>query len=369
VLDRRSLLTAILTGALASPVIVGCSDDGTGGTGGLNGTSGQDAVARHPALAPPQDAVTVLGLDVTTTGPPGRAAALALLRRIDDRGHPGTMVGFGASLFDRAGVPTARPAALTAMPPFVGDVLDPARTGGDLLLHVEADDVDQARDRAKQLTQGLTGLTVRWQLAGGRDDNRVQNGRPLVRNPFGYTEGHGNAPAASALAAAEVLIPRTPGEPGWTAGASLLAVRVVRLARELWNTDDQAQQDRIMGRHRDGSWLDGRPATAEPAFADDPDGAVTPLDSHVRAVNPRTPGKAAPRLMRRGWAYSAGLTAQGQPDEGILFMAYQADFEAGFARAQRRLQTEALTPYVLATGGGYFAVPARRPAGGWAAVL
>ena len=48
---------------------------------------------------------------------------------------------------------------------------------------------------------------------------------------------------------------------------------------------------------------------------------------------------------------------------------YQADYETGFALAQRRLPTEALNPYVLATGGGYFIVPARRPATGWQSVL
>jgi deferrochelatase/peroxidase EfeB len=283
------------------------------------------------------------------------------------------MVGFGATLFERVGVPNARPSALTAMPPFVGDVLDPARTHGDLLLHVEGDDPDQALKRARAVLKGVDGLAVRWQLTGRRDDNHVQNGRPIVRNPFGYTEGHGNAPVASGRAAAEVLIPRIPGEPEWTAGASLLAVRMVRLARQLWEVDGQANgqrsQDRIIGRHRDGSWLDGRPSTADPAFADDPDGAVTPLDAHVRKVNPRTPGQAEPRMMRRSWAYTAGRTREGQPDEGILFMAYQADYRAGFQLAQHRLGTEALTPYVLAVGGGYFAVPARRPAGGWASVL
>jgi hypothetical protein len=45
---------------------------------------------------------------------------------------------------------------------------------------------------------------------------------------------------------------------------------------------------------------------------------------------------------RRGWAHSAGQTTSGQPDEGLLFMAYQADYESGFALAQRRLQGEAM---------------------------
>lgn len=74
-------------------------------------------------------------------------------------------------------------------------------------------------------------------------------------------------------------------------------------------------------------------------------------------------------MLRRSWAYSGGKTLAGQVDEGIVFMAYQADYETGFALAQRRLQGEAMTPYLLTVGGGYFAVPARRPTAGWESIF
>ena len=74
-------------------------------------------------------------------------------------------------------------------------------------------------------------------------------------------------------------------------------------------------------------------------------------------------------MLRRSWAYDAGTTPEGQADSGILFMAYQADVETGFELAQRRLQGEAMAPYVLTVGGGYFIVPARRPDAGWESIF
>jgi hypothetical protein len=73
-LDRRSVLRAIVAGAMVAPVVAGCSE---------GPERSKDARARHPALAPPQNAVAVIVLDLRSVGSAGRAAALALLRRID----------------------------------------------------------------------------------------------------------------------------------------------------------------------------------------------------------------------------------------------------------------------------------------------
>jgi deferrochelatase/peroxidase EfeB len=352
---RRAVLAWCFSGALLGAGLAGCA--------------GAEAKARHPALAPPQDACVVLGLEARGEGTPARQAVLDLLARVDDSDDVGTMVGFGASLFERYADQRAFPVGLTVMPPFVGDVLDPQRTHGDLVLQVEAEDAVTAARRADELLRGLSQLQVRWQVAGRRDSNLVAGGRPLMRNPFGYVEGHGNAPALSATAAGDVLVPRRVGDPEWLAGSSFLVVRVVQLARGLWDADSEDQQDRIVGRRRDGRWLDGRAATVAPDFGSDPEGAVTPLDSHVRRANPGTPGEGRARMLRRSWAYSSGATGAGLPDEGVVFMAYQADYETGFALAQRRLQGEAMTPYMLTVGGGYFVVPARRPVAGWESIF
>jgi Dyp-type peroxidase family len=147
-------------------------------------------------------------------------------------------------------------------------------------------------------------------------------------------------------------------------GGTYLVVRIVRLSREIWDGEPRHLQERIIGRRADGRWLDGTSAAGEPDFTKDPDGATTPLDSHVRLANPRTPG-SEPRLVRRSWNYRAQPTGTGMPDEGVLFMCYQADIEAGFATVQRRLAGQAMNPYVLTVGGGYYVVPPADRPGPW----
>jgi len=162
--------------------------------------------------------------------------------------------------------------------------------------------------------------------------------------------------ADPATDAADHVLLRRSGR-AWAVGGSYLELRVIRMAHELWNADDVDKQERIIGRRTDGRWLDGSAPFDEPWFAADPEGAVTPLDSHVRKVNPRTPGQPAPRLLRRSWSYAGGTAAGGNPDEGMVFMAFQNDLAAGFLRAPERLRGEALGPYLLPMGGGYFVVP------------
>ncbi|NUT46092.1 MAG: hypothetical protein HOV94_02060, partial [Saccharothrix sp.] len=266
---------------------------------------------------------------------PRRAGAGAFLRTdnaaplLDLRGEGDVLVGLGPRL--APGTP-----GLTAMPAFPGDVLLPERANTDAFLQVEGDDEERCAQRLTDLLAALPGATATWRTAVRRDTA----GDGLQRNPFGFVEGQTNTDA--------ILLP---------SGESLLAVRVIRLARQLWDADTPEHQRRVIGRHPDGTWLDGAPPHATPDYAADPTGATIPLDSHARTMNPRTPGVEPPHMLRRSWTYQAPPTPQGTPDEGVVFMAFQDDFARGFALAQSRLTADALNPYLLAVGGGYFTVP------------
>ena len=48
------------------------------------------------------------------------------------------------------------------------------------------------------------------------------------------------------------------------------------------------------------------------------------------------------------------MTKNGQLDQGLLFIAYQADLEAGFITVQNKLNGEPLEEYIKPVGGGYF---------------
>ncbi|MCB1486094.1 MAG: Dyp-type peroxidase, partial [Bauldia sp.] len=103
-----------------------------------------------------------------------------------------------------------------------------------------------------------------------------------------------------------------------------------------------------------------------PDYASDPDGAVTPLDAHIRLANPRTHASRENLLLRRPFNYSNGVTKAGQIDQGLLFITFQADLEKGFIAVQNKLNGEPLEEYIKPVGGGYFFVlPGVREPGGY----
>ncbi|WP_229701344.1 Dyp-type peroxidase [Streptomyces camponoticapitis] len=283
-------------------------------------------------------------------GEVGRAVrALVEGARSDDGGDTLVAFGLGTSLFEGAG--SRAPRQLRVMPSFAGDLLDPAQSHGDLLVRVAGEDAAAVRKAVADVKAVATevGWTVRWGIDGFRADNRVEESRALARNPFHFTEGFGN-PETEREVADRALVREGQGEPAWAVGGSYQVVRVIRFATELWDKDSVPEQERIMGRRRDGKWLDGASVGEEPNFAADPKGRQTPLDSHVRLAAPdrRNP----PPIVRRSYSYD-----RGDGDAGIIFNCYQRDLAKGFEAVQKRLEGEALAKYVLTTGGGYFFVP------------
>ncbi|MFF1919436.1 Dyp-type peroxidase [Streptomyces sp. NPDC058221] len=344
VLKRRSVVVGSVIGGVA-----------LAGGGALLGKRAFDAVADSARVAPEgllERAVAprtvVISIDAGSRATEGLESDLRRVVRSVNAVRSDVLdagVGLGASLVRGE----ARPRQLTAMPVFAGDVLDPARSHGDLLIQFSGQDRTSIAAAAERVLKELAGWRVRWRIEGFRAENRVESGRGLARNPFHFTEGFGNPDDVRGVAD-RALVRADQGEPDWAVGGSYQVVRVVQLATELWDKDSVHEQERIIGRRRDGRWLDGTPDGEQPNFAADPKGRFTPLDSHVRLAAPDR--RDPPAIVRRGYSYD-----RGDGDAGLIFSCFQRDLAKGFEAVQKRLEGEAMAKYMLTTGGGYFFVP------------
>jgi deferrochelatase/peroxidase EfeB len=248
------------------------------------------------------------------------------------------------------------------MPILANDRLDPDRTHGDLLLTIEAEHVDTLQHALRQvLRRTREHLVLHWLLEGYTRGSAPGDGSAgAPRNLMGFKDGTANLdPGDAALMDELVWVGAGDPEPAWAAGGTYQAVRVIRMLVEFWDRTPLAEQEAIFGRVKaTGAPLGGTSETDPVDFAGDPDGAVIPLDAHIRLANPRTPATQSSRILRRGLSYTRGFDAAGQLDQGLAFVSYQRSLERGFLAVQARLSGEALEEYTLPEGGGfYFVLP------------
>ncbi|PTV95506.1 deferrochelatase/peroxidase EfeB [Rhodobacter aestuarii] len=270
-------------------------------------------------------------------------------------------LGLGASLFERhPWLAPHRPAQLARMTSFPNDALDADQCHGDIALQICANTQDTIIHALRDILKNLPDqLVLRWKQEGNVPVIAPQPPGVVesARNFLGFRDGSANPDPADAALMERVLWVQGPG---WAAGGSYMAVRVIRNFVERWDRAPLLEQERIMGRTKvTGAPLD-HPTGSEadtPEYAADPAGDLTPLDSHIRLANPRDAGGERHLMLRRPFNYSNGVTRSGQLDQGLLFIAYQASLNEGFIAAQTRLNGEPLEEYIKPVGGGYFFAP------------
>lgn len=275
--------------------------------------------------------------------------------------------GFGPGLFsdangrDRFGIAGKRPAALEELPHFPGDLIDPARSGGDLCVQACADDPQVAVHAIRNLARiGFGTVAVRWSQLGFGRTSATSTSQDTPRNLFGYKDGTANIKAEET---AEVdkhvwVAADDDADAGWLAGGSYLVTRRIKMHIEVWDRQPLVDQDGFIGRTKDtGAPLSGGDEFTEPDFEmPGRDGPIIPRDSHVAVVHPDHHGGA--RMLRRGYNFVDGSDTLGGLDAGLFFIAYVRDPRTQFIPAQNAMaKKDTLMEYLKFTSSAIFAVP------------
>ncbi len=251
-------------------------------------------------------------------------------------------IGIGPGAF----APSQRPVRLRELPPFAGDALDPTRCGGDLVLHVAADDPVRAASAAEALV-AVAGDAVeaRSPLTGwlGRAPGEAPSGTP--RDPFGFRDGTQN-PRRGRDLDRHVWVDR--GDRTGMVGGTYLVLRRIELDVAAFTARPLDEQERAVGRRRDSGAPPGGVREFDPAPLE-----AFPQGSHVRLASPRT--NLVPPMLRRSYSVEGGL----------LFLAFVRDPARQFVPVQRRLaRHDPLGRFARHTASAVFAVPpGARPGG------
>ena len=249
-------------------------------------------------------------------------------------------VGFGPSLFGKAGLDAAaRPPQLAPLPAFGAEQLDPARSDGDLGVVLAADDALVVFHALRTLTRIAAGIAEpRWSMSGfSRAPGSSPDPAATGRNLMGQLDGTNNPTAAQPDFERKVFV-AADADATWMRGGSYLVFRRIRMLLDSWDAQSTDEQEKVIGRRKDtGAPLHGGSEhTPVNLAAQNPDGSLAIRgDAHIRLAAPATNGGAA--MLRRGLSYHDGLTPDGKPDAGLLFLAWQADPASGFVPVQQRL--------------------------------
>ncbi len=227
------------------------------------------------------------------------------------------------------------PVALRPLPPFPGDALEPARSGGDAGLQVCAATAAQAAAAVDELA-ALAGdaARVRWRQAGVL--GRMEGATP--RGVLGFKDGSMNPrlPAQQERDVWAGVRDRT-----WMRGGTYLVYRRIRIDLRAWRRLPVERQEAIIGRRKaTGAPFGGR-REFDPRVLE-----LLPPDAHVRQAAPATNDRAT--MLRRSYDFA----------EGTLFLCFVRDPRRQFVPVQRRLaEHDALSAHAIHTASAVFAVP------------
>jgi deferrochelatase/peroxidase EfeB len=318
-------------------------------------TTGATGAVDGPYDAPPEDTGEALDLEA---------------------GRLTITFGFGASLFEkdgkaRFGLDGKRPDALVDLPHFPGDALEPARTGGDIVVQACADDPQVAVHAIRNLARiGFGKARVRWSQLGFGRTSSTSRAQQTARNLFGFKDGTNNLKAEDTALLDEHVWAGAGSHAGeaWMEGGSYLVARRIRMHIEIWDRTSLREQEGLIGRTKgEGAPLSGGKEFTAPDFAikgNDGEPLIA-MDSHVRLAH--ADQNHGVRMLRRGYNYTDGSDGLGHLDAGLFFIAFVKDPRTHYVPMQMTMAKEDVLAleYLKHTGSGLFAVPPGVKQGGF----
>ena len=272
--------------------------------------------------------------------------------------------GFGPGLYRAAGRDDRRPPSVADLPPFPIDRLQPAWSGGDLLIQICADDpLTVAHAQRVLIKDARAFATVRWVQQGFRNGRGVLDEAFTQRNLMGQLDGTVNPRPGTAAFEQAVWVP---DGPDWLRDSTTLVIRRIQMNLETWDLLGRAEKEFVIGRRLDtGAPLTGHAEHDPPDFAatNDLGLPVIPDFAHIRRAH--VPDERL-RILRRSYNYDGVPGPDGHADSGLIFASYQADIERQFLPIQRSLaELDLLNDWTTPIGSAVFAIPPGCTPGGW----
>jgi dye decolorizing peroxidase len=145
--------------------------------------------------------------------------------------------------------------------------------------------------------------------------------------------------------------------PEWIRGGTQLVLRRIAMQLNTWDQLGTPSKEEVIGRKlSNGAPLTGENEEDLPDFAArHPNGlSVIPDFAHIRRAAPRD---VTDRMFRRPFSYEGQPAADGTPDVGLLWTAYQRDLSKQFVPVQRRLdELDLLNEWTVPIGSAEFAI-------------
>jgi len=265
-------------------------------------------------------------------------------------------VGFGPSLFSKLGLEAQMPEGFADLPAFGVDQLEDRYSGGDVLIHIAADDpVVLAHGTRGLVRDSMPFASVRWVQPGFAHSPGMIPAGLTHRNLMGQVDGTANPELGSSDFDSVVWINEGPE---WINGGTLLVFRRIAMQLDTWDQLGTPSKEEVIGRKlSNGAPLTGERETDVPDLgARHPNGLlVIPEFAHIRRAAPQESGE---RIFRRPFSYDNGMNARGTMDVGLLWTAYQRDISKQYLPIQRRLeQLDLLNQWTVPIGSAVFAIP------------